>query len=94
MLACDNGLDGLHHAANESWDIVILDRLLPGQVDGLSIVGKLRDLGKNTPVLIVSALTSIDERVRGLRNGGDDYISKPFAFSELLASASSSRQRT
>ena len=59
VLACDNGLDGLHHAANESWDIVILDRLLPGQVDGLSIVGKLRDLGKNTPVLIVSALTSI-----------------------------------
>jgi two-component system OmpR family response regulator len=85
VLACDNGLDGLHHATNESWDIVILDRMLPGQVDGLSIVGKLRDLGKNTPILIVSALTSIDERVRGLRNGGDDYISKPFAFSELLA---------
>ena len=85
VLACDNGLDGLHHAINESWDIVILDRLLPGRVDGLSIVGKLRDLGKNTPILIVSALTSIDERVRGLRNGGDDYISKPFAFSELLA---------
>jgi two-component system, OmpR family, response regulator len=85
VLACDNGLDGLHHATNESWDIVILDRLLPGKVDGLSILGKLRDLGKSTPVLIVSALTSIDERVRGLRNGGDDYISKPFAFSELLA---------
>ena len=85
VLACDNGLDGLHQAINESWDIVILDRLLPGHVDGLSIVGKLRDLGKATPVLIVSALTSIDERVRGLRNGGDDYISKPFAFSELLA---------
>ncbi len=83
--ACGNGLDGLHHATNESWDIVILDRLLPGQVDGLSIVGKMRDLGKTTPVLIVSALNSIDERVRGLRNGGDDYISKPFAFSELLA---------
>jgi two-component system OmpR family response regulator len=64
---------------------VILDRLLPGQIDGLSILAKLRDLGKRTPVLIVSALTSIDERVRGLRNGGDDYVSKPFAFSELLA---------
>jgi two-component system OmpR family response regulator len=85
VLACDNGLDGLHHAINESWDIVILDRLLPGQIDGLSILAKLRDLGKRTPVLIVSALTSIDERVRGLRNGGDDYVSKPFAFSELLA---------
>jgi two-component system OmpR family response regulator len=84
-MACDNGLDGLHYATNESWDIVVLDRLLPGEVDGLSIVGKLRDLGKRTPVLIVSALTTIDERVRGLRSGGDDYISKPFAFSELLA---------
>jgi len=83
--ACSNGLDGLHHASNESWDIVVLDRLLPGQVDGLSIVETLRSLGKGTPVLIVSALTSIDERVRGLRRGGDDYVSKPFAFSELLA---------
>ena len=85
VLACDTGLDGLHHAINEVWDIMILDRLLPGQVDGLSIVGKMRDLGKRTPVLIVSAMTSIDERVRGLRSGGDDYISKPFAFAELLA---------
>ena len=85
VLACSNGLDGLHHATNESWDIVILDRLLPGQVDGLSILETLRDLGKSTPVLIVSALTSIDERVRGLRRGGDDYLPKPFAFSELLA---------
>jgi two-component system OmpR family response regulator len=82
---CTNGLDGLHHAINEDWDIIILDRLLPGGVDGLSILGKLRDLGKKTPVLIVSALTSTDERVRGLRHGGDDYITKPFAFSELLA---------
>ena len=85
VTSCETGLDGLHYAINEAWDIVILDRLLPGQVDGLSIVGKLRDLGKRTPVLIVSALTSIDERVRGLRSGGDDYISKPAAFSELLA---------
>jgi len=82
---CENGLDGLHQAINESWDLVVIDRLLPGGVDGLSIVAKLRDLGKSTPVLIVSALTSIDERVRGLRQGGDDYISKPFAFAELLA---------
>jgi two-component system OmpR family response regulator len=82
---CDNGLDGLHRSLNESWDLIIVDRLLPGGVDGLSIVGKLRDLGKKTPVLIVSALTSTDERVRGLRQGGDDYISKPFAFAELLA---------
>ena len=85
VMLCANGLDGLHHAINEVWDVLIIDRLLPGGVDGLSIVRKLRDLGKQTPVLIVSALTSTDERVRGLRSGGDDYISKPFAFSELLA---------
>jgi two-component system, OmpR family, response regulator len=82
---CDNGLDGLHRALTENWDLIILDRLLPGGVDGLSIVSKLRELGTATPVLIVSALISTDERVRGLRNGADDYISKPFAFSELLA---------
>jgi two-component system OmpR family response regulator len=82
---CDNGLDGLHHALNDSWDLIILDRLLPGGVDGLSIVSKLRDLGKTTPILVVSALTSTDERVRGLRQGGDDYLSKPFASAELVA---------
>jgi len=82
---CDNGVDGLHLAINGSWDLIVIDRLLPGGVDGLAIVGKLRELRKATPVLIVSALTSTDERVRGLRSGGDDYISKPFAFSELLA---------
>jgi len=85
VTTCTNGLDGLHQALNETWDLIIIDRLLPGGIDGLSIVGKLRDLGKRTPVLIVSALTSTDERVRGLRQGGDDYISKPFAFAELLA---------
>ena len=85
VVACDNSLDGLHYALNEEFDLVVIDRLLPGAVDGLSIVGKLRDLGKTTPVLIVSALTSTDDRVRGLRQGGDDYLSKPFAFSELLA---------
>jgi two-component system OmpR family response regulator len=82
---CDNGLDGLYRAVNENWDLVILDRMLPGEIDGLSIIGKLRDLGKRTPVLVISALSAIEERVRGLRSGGDDYLSKPFAFSELLA---------
>jgi two-component system OmpR family response regulator len=82
---CYDGVTGLQRAVNESWNIVILDRLLPGGVDGLSILRQLRELGKTTPVLIVSAMTSIDERVRGLRGGGDDYITKPFAFSELLA---------
>jgi two-component system OmpR family response regulator len=82
---CYDGLSGMQQAVNESWDVLILDRMLPGDVDGLSIVRQLRTLGKSTPVLIVSALTSVDERVRGLRQGGDDYITKPFAFAELLA---------
>jgi two-component system OmpR family response regulator len=82
---CRNGADGLHLAANERWDIVILDRMLPGGIDGLSIVQTVRELHKTTPVLILSALASLDERVRGLRGGSDDYLTKPFAFSELLA---------
>ncbi|WP_031239356.1 winged helix-turn-helix domain-containing protein [Asticcacaulis sp. AC466] len=85
VYACSDGVNGLHQAINETWDIVILDRMLPGGVDGLSIVAKLRDLRKKTPVLILSALNSVDERVRGLKTGGDDYLSKPFAFSEFLA---------
>ena len=79
------GVEGLNLAASEQWGIIILDRMLPGNVDGLSIVKTLRELGKTTPVLILSALASLDERVRGLRGGGDDYLTKPFAFSELLA---------
>ena len=83
-LVCD-GVNGLHLATNERWDAIILDRMLPGGVDGLSIISTIRHLGKTTPVLILSALASLDERVRGLRSGGDDYLTKPFAFSELLA---------
>jgi two-component system OmpR family response regulator len=82
---CGNGVDGLHLATNERWDVVILDRMLPGDVDGLSIVETMRALGKTTPVLIVSALANLDERVRGLHSGCDDYLTKPFAFSELHA---------
>ena len=85
VTACDNGPDGLDYALGDDWDIIILDRMLPGRIDGLSIVARLRALGKQTPVIVVSALTSIDERVSGLRGGADDYLSKPFAFSELLA---------
>ena len=80
-----DGVNGLHLATNERWDVIILDRMLPGGVDGLSIVATIRNLGKTTPVLILSALASLDERVRGLRGGGDDYLTKPFAMSELLA---------
>jgi two-component system, OmpR family, response regulator len=80
-----DGVNGLHLATNEHWDVVILDRMLPGGVDGLAIIATMRDLGKTTPLLILSAMASLDERVRGLRGGGDDYLTKPFAFSELLA---------
>jgi two-component system OmpR family response regulator len=80
-----DGVSGLQLATSQSWDVVVLDRMLPGGVDGLSLLTKMRDLGKTTPVLILSALASLDERLRGLRAGGDDYLTKPFAFSELLA---------
>jgi two-component system, OmpR family, response regulator len=80
-----DGVGGLHLATNERWDVIVLDRMLPGGVDGLSIIATIRNLGKTTPILILSALASLDERVRGLRGGGDDYLTKPFALSELLA---------
>lgn len=82
---CADGVEGLHLAKSEQWDMMIVDRMLPGDVDGLSIIRSLREIGRKTPVLILSALASLDERVRGLRSGGDDYLTKPFAFSELLA---------
>lgn len=94
VTACANGPDGLDLATSEEWDIIILDRMLPGRIDGLSIVDKLRALGKQTPVIIVSALTTIDARVTGLRGGADDYLSKPFAFSELLARVEALLRRT
>ena len=89
-----DGVNGLDLATNERWDIIILDRMLPGEVDGLSIIAAIRKLGKTTPVLILSALASLDERVRGLRGGGDDYLTKPFAFSELLARAEALLRRS
>lgn len=71
-------------AENEAYDVLIVDRMLPKR-DGLSIVAGLRAKGDNTPVLILSALGQVDDRVTGLRAGGDDYLTKPYAFSELLA---------
>nr|WP_255592451.1 response regulator transcription factor [Bordetella sp. BOR01] len=75
----------LQRATTEHWDAIILDRMLPNDVDGLSILWSMRALGKKTPVLVLSALTAMDERVRGLKAGGDDYLTKPFAFPELAA---------
>ena len=79
-----DGRDGLFLATSGSYDAIILDRMLPG-MDGLALVGALRAAEIRTPALILSALGSVDDRVKGLRAGGDDYLVKPFAFSELLA---------
>jgi len=81
----DNGRDGLFLASSEPYDAIILDRLLPGGIDGIGIIEALRRTGNRTPILILSALGEVDERIRGLRAGGDDYLAKPFAFGELLA---------
>jgi two-component system, OmpR family, response regulator len=81
----DNGRDGLFLAAGERFDVIVLDRMLPGNIDGLAIIEALRKSGNRTPILILSALNDVDERIRGLRSGGDDYLTKPFAFGELLA---------
>ena len=80
----DNGRDGLFLATSGSFDAIIMDRMLPG-LDGLSVVQAMRAAKITTPVLILSALGQVDDRVKGLRAGGDDYLSKPFAFSELHA---------
>ncbi len=92
--ACASGSEGATLALGSEWDIVILDRMLPGCSDGLSIVEQMRAQGKSTPVIIVSALNSIDARVGGLRGGADDYLSKPFAFSELLARIEALQRRS
>jgi two-component system OmpR family response regulator len=80
----DNGEDGLHLALTEPYDAAVIDIMLPG-LDGLSLIERMRQEKVNTPVIILSARASIDERVKGLQTGGDDYLTKPFAFSELLA---------
>jgi two-component system OmpR family response regulator len=79
-----DGKEGLFKALEASYDVLIVDRMLPG-VDGLSIIRTLRNSGNRTPALILSALGEVDDRVQGLRAGGDDYLVKPFAFAELLA---------
>ena len=78
------GNDGLYLATSEKYDVLLVDRMLP-EIDGLTIIKTLRGAGNLTPILIFSALGEVDDRVKGLRAGGDDYLVKPFAFSELLA---------
>jgi two-component system OmpR family response regulator len=79
-----NGHDGLSMAMNNDYDVMLIDRMLPG-LDGLSVIKSLRESNNLIPILIFSALGEVDDRVKGLRAGGDDYLVKPFAFSELLA---------
>ena len=79
-----NGEDGLHLALTEPYDIAVVDIMLP-KLDGLSLIGEVRRNNINMPVLILSAKRSVDDRVKGLKKGSDDYLVKPFAFSELLA---------
>ena len=80
----DNGRDGLVMATAEDFDVLVVDRMLPGP-DGLTIIRTLRASEDQTPALILSALGDVDDRVKGLKAGGDDYLTKPFAASELLA---------
>ncbi|MBP1807016.1 response regulator transcription factor [Rubellimicrobium aerolatum] len=84
---CDHladGQDGLFQATREAYDVAVVDRMLPG-LDGLSLVRALRAAGRKTPVLFLTAVGGVDDRVEGLEAGADDYLTKPFAFSELLA---------
>ena len=79
-----DGMDGLFLATEEKYDVMIVDRMVP-KLDGLTIIRTLRSTGIKTPVLILSSLSSVDERIKGLKEGGDDYLVKPFEFGELLA---------
>ena len=79
-----DGVDGLHLALNEPYDAAIIDIMLP-KLDGLALIEKLRQQQVDFPVIILSARRSVDDRIKGLQTGGDDYLTKPFSFSELLA---------
>jgi two-component system OmpR family response regulator len=84
VIEAADGVDALHLAATEPCDVIVLDRLLPG-LDGLSVLRRLRAAGIDSPVLLLTALGRIEDRVEGLEAGADDYLVKPFAFSELAA---------
>lgn len=80
----NNGKDGLELASTNEYDVIILDRMLP-QMDGIEVLDNYRNLGIKTPTLILSAKNKVEDKVKGLRAGADDYLTKPFAFEELLA---------
>jgi two-component system OmpR family response regulator len=79
-----DGEEGLNAVRDQAYDVLVVDRMLP-RLDGLSLVQKIRESGNNTPVLILSALGEVDDRVKGLHSGADDYLVKPFSMAELLA---------
>ena len=81
---CHDGEDGLYYIQEQAHDLILLDRMLP-KMDGLTVLRKARSLGISTPVILVTALGEINDRVDGLDCGADDYITKPFALSELMA---------
>ena len=89
---CHDGVDGLHMALEGSYDLLVLDGMLPG-IDGLGVLAALRQ-GKDMPVLMLTARVQVEDRVRGLQSGADDYLTKPFAFSELLARIEGLLRRT
>jgi len=85
VVVCPDASAAATQALGQPWDVIVLDRMLPNDVDGLSLVEALRAQGRRTPVLVLSALAATDERVRGLNAGCDDYLTKPFSFEELIA---------
>src|SRR5262249_7410278 len=88
-----NGRDGLHLATSKAYDVAIVDRMLPG-IDGLGLVRTVRGAGVKTPILILTALGGIDDRVEGLEAGSDDYLVKPFAVAELVARVNALARRS
>ncbi|MBB3228118.1 two-component system OmpR family response regulator [Luteibacter sp. Sphag1AF] len=91
---CHDGPGGLMRITQERWDLIVLDRMLQGGLDGLDILSAMRLRDDHTPVLVLSALSSLDERIRGLRSGGDDYLTKPFSMDELMARIDALARRT
>ena len=94
VVHAEEAQEGLALALNENWDLLIADRMLPFEQDGLEIVKKIRNTGKTYPILVLSALASLGERVRGLREGADDYLTKPFALADLFARIEALTRRT
>ncbi|MCX8031522.1 MAG: response regulator transcription factor [Thermodesulfovibrionales bacterium] len=90
----DNSTEGFNMAISYEYDIIILDIMLPGKIDGITLCKKLRETGIKIPILMLTALDTIDNKVEGLESGADDYMTKPFAFAELLARVKSLSRRS